>query len=242
MRILSIGKNYPAEFLLLGCPKNDKKINVHFLSPLKFKKYLGRLGKLLYGISLFQTLSSKLSFMKSFQLMILLSLALSANTFSQAPQFIEVQTNAITEVTGNLSEGAIMDDLSWAWSSQNACFPETRVDRFTGSHVLYSCDLPKYSEYVITVIPDDKTANFSLYAYQVGLVGADNTVPKLPSCIRCEAAFKWAFKRRGQTQDHTRTVKDILAINNPYQVVIGVVGAEGLASGGYTLRITAKSK
>ncbi|GAB5551682.1 MAG: hypothetical protein Sapg2KO_12730 [Saprospiraceae bacterium] len=158
------------------------------------------------------------------------------------PQFIEVQPNAITEVTGDLSEGAIMKDISWAWSSQNACFPETRVDRFTGSHVLYSCDLPKYTEYEITVIPEDENANFSIYAYEVGQVDESNTVPNLSRCIRCEADFKWAYKRRGKTQDHTRTVKDILAINNPYQVVIGVVGAEGLTSGAYTLRITAKSR
>lgn len=180
--------------------------------------------------------------MKSMQLLVLLSLALPSQSFSQTPQFIEVQKNAVTEVQGDLANGSIMEDLSWAWSSSNACFPETRVDRFTGSHVLYSCDLPKYTEYEITVIPEDEDANFSIYAYQVGQVDESNTVPNLPSCIRCEAEFKWAYKRRGKTQDHTRTVKDILAINNPYQVVIGVVGAEGLTSGGYTLRITAKSR
>lgn len=180
--------------------------------------------------------------MKSIKLLFLLSLTFLTQSFSQMPQFIEVQANAVTEVTGDLSEGAIMEDISWAWSSQNACFPETRVDRFTGSHVLYSCDLPKYTEYEITVIPEDENANFSIYAYEVGQVDESNTVPNLSRCIRCEADFKWAYKRRGKTQDHTRTVKDILAINNPYQVVIGVVGAEGLTSGAYTLRITAKSR
>lgn len=162
--------------------------------------------------------------------------------FSQTPQFIKVQSNGITEVQGDLAEGAIMEDLSWAWNSSNACFVSPRMNRFTGSHVLYSCDLPKYTEYEITVIPEDENANFSIYAYQVGQVSASNTVPNLASCIRCEADFKWEYKRRGKTQDHTRTVKDILAINNPYQVVIGVVGAEGLTNGGYTLRITSKSR
>lgn len=186
--------------------------------------------------------ATKMLLMKSMQLLVLLSLALPSQSFSQIPQFIEVEKNAVTEVQGDLANGSIMEDLSWAWSSSNACFTETRVDRFTGSHVLYSCDLPKYTEYEITVIPEDEDANFSIYAYQVGQVNESNTVPNLPSCIRCEAEFKWQYKRRGKTQDHTRTVKDILAINNPYQVVIGVVGAEGLTSGAYTLRITAKSR
>lgn len=180
--------------------------------------------------------------MKSIQLLSLLSLAFSLSSYAQTPQFVEVQPNAVTEVQGDLLTGTIMEDLSWAWNSSIACFVAPRRNRFTGNHVLYSCDLPKYTEYEITVIPEDKNANFSIYAYQIGQVSASNTVPNLQRCIRCEADFKWEYKRRGKTQDHTRTVKDILAINNPYQVVIGVVGAEGLTSGAYTLKIISKSR
>ncbi|MEL7340523.1 MAG: hypothetical protein AAGM67_08565, partial [Bacteroidota bacterium] len=61
-------------------------------------------------------------------------------------------------------------------------------------------------------------------------------------CVRCEADHKWDYKRRGKTQDHTRTVTDILAINNPYKVIIGVVGAEGLSEGEYTLEVSLKSR
>ena len=179
--------------------------------------------------------------MKPVPFLITICLAITTATIAQTPQFIEVQANAVTEVQGDLSDGATMEDLSWAWNSSNACFVEPRKDRFTGHHVLYTCELPKYTEYEITVIPEDETANFSIYAYQVGKVSAANTVPNLARCIRCEADFKWEYNRRGKTQDHTRTVTDILAINSPYQVVIGVVGAEGLASGAYTLRITSKS-
>ncbi len=151
------------------------------------------------------------------------------------PQWLEVPVNEEVTVQGNLTEGAPMEDLSWAWNSSVACFPATQVRKFTGNHVLYALDLPDHSEMEIKVVPADKSANFSLYAYEVGQVTANNTVPRLSSCIRCEADHKWDYKVRGKTQDHTRSVHDILAINNPYQVVIGVVGAEGLKEGAYTL-------
>jgi hypothetical protein len=158
------------------------------------------------------------------------------------PQLIEFAPNTTIEVSGNLSEGQALSDLSWAWNSSNACFPETQVAKFTGHHVLYYIDLPSYTEMEISVIPEDRKANFSLYAYEVGKVDESNTVPNLPSCIRCEADHKWDRPRRGKSQDHTRTVTDILALRNPYQVVIGVVGAEGLDEGAYTLRITTKGR
>ena len=153
---------------------------------------------------------------------------------------IEAQPNQTLTYKGDLSEGALMSDLSWAWNSTVACFPATRKDKFTGNHVLYSLELPKYSEMEITVIPDDENANFSIYAYEIGLLN-NSVVPNLPSCIRCEVAYKWDRPHRGQTQDHTRTVTNLVAINRPYKVVFGVVGADGLVAGGYRLKIKIKS-
>ena len=129
-----------------------------------------------------------------------------------------------------------MEDLSWAWSSANACFPETQKRKFTGNHILYQIELPTRSEMEVTVIPDDKNADFSIYAYQTGNTNV-KVVPALPSCIRCEADHKWDYKKRGKVQDHTRTVSNLVATVEPYIVVIGVVGANGLQTGGYTLRI-----
>ncbi|MEM6722807.1 MAG: hypothetical protein AAF598_02155 [Bacteroidota bacterium] len=155
---------------------------------------------------------------------------------------LEVAPNSTIEVKGDLKDGNIIEDLSWAWSSSNACFPETQKQKFTGNHVLYTTDLPKYSEMEIRVIPDDPKANFSLYAYEVGAAGDLAVVPDLPRCIRCEVDHKWDRPKRGKTQDHTRVVTDILAINNPYRVVIGVVGAEGLLEGGFTLEVNLKTR
>lgn len=154
---------------------------------------------------------------------------------------VEPVPNATVSYVGNLEQGRPMDDLSWAWSSQNACFVEFQKKKFSGNHVLYTGVIPKYSEMTVTVIPDDPKDNFSVYAYEVGQNNF-SIVPELPSCIRCEAEFKWDRPKRGKTQDHTRIVDNLVAINNPYRVFIGVTAADGLASGGYTLQIEMKSR
>jgi hypothetical protein len=173
----------------------------------------------------------------------LLIISLFLSTMSPQPTITTIEPVANGEVSykGDLSQGQPLADLSWAWSSANACFPETQKQKFTGNHVFFSGIIPKHSEMTVTVIPDDATANFSVYAYEMG-VTRDDLVPNLSSCIRCEADHKWDRPVRGKTQDHTRTVTDLVAINTPYKVIIGVTGANGLASGGFTLKVSMKSR
>ena len=146
---------------------------------------------------------------------------------------ISSEAQATVQTEGDLSEGQIMNDLSWAWNSSNACFVQTQAIKFTGNHVLYQTELPARTTMTITLIPEDKNANLSLYAYSGG---GGALVPNLPRCVSCEADFKWDYKRVGRTQDHTRSV-ELRAINNPYPVTIGVTGANGLAAGAYKLEI-----
>lgn len=167
---------------------------------------------------------------------------LTLRSVAQKIQYVKVITGKETSVTGNLSQGMYMSDLSWAWNSSVACFPAIRKKKFTGHHVLYYADLPRFSEMEITVIPENPTDDLSLYAYEVGKVKKQNTVPNLTSCIRCESDFKWEYARRGQKQDHTRSVKNLVALNNPYQVVIGVVGADELTQSKYKLVVKLKSR
>ena len=180
--------------------------------------------------------------MKTSTLILLIALFFCASLQSQSStlKWIQLQPEGITSVEGNLTEGTVIADLSWAWNSSVACFPGTQASKFTGAHVLYAIDLPSYTELEIDLIPADKTANFSLYAYEVGGIAENNTVPQLSQCIRCEADYKWDYKVKGKTQDHTRHVRDILALANPYQVVIGVVGADGLKEGAYRLEVKKK--
>jgi predicted Holliday junction resolvase-like endonuclease len=136
---------------------------------------------------------------------------------------------------GKLSDGAKIQDLTWASNSSVACFPATKNQKFSGNHVLYTTTIPKRSEMFIKVVPKNKNQNFSLYAYEVGVTNKQ-LPPNLNSCVTCEADYKWDRKWKGKTQDHTREVR-LNAINNPYKVVIGVVGANGLATGEFTLEI-----
>lgn len=154
---------------------------------------------------------------------------------------VKSDKNKTITISGNLSDGVIIDDLSWAWSSSVACFPETQKQKFTGNHVLFSTSLPPYSEMEITVIPKNKNDDFSIYAYQIG-ANSSYIVPNLSSCVSCEAEHKWDRPKKNRVQNHTRTVSHLTAIRNPYKVIIGIVGANGLTKGKFTLEIKLKSR
>lgn len=138
--------------------------------------------------------------------------------------------------SGDLKDGVIIYDMTWAANSSVACFPATQNTKFNGNHVLFVTEIPPHSKMKITLIPDDKNANMSVYAYQDG-TSSQAYPPSLNSCVSCEAEHKWDYPKKGRTQDHTRTV-ELNAINNPYRVVIGVAGADGLTTGGFRIQIT----
>lgn len=160
--------------------------------------------------------------------------------FPEGVSAIDAKANEITTVKGDLSDGRIIEDLSWAATSSNACWPGTQHAKFRGNHVLHGFQIPRYAEVTVRVIPDNKNANFSLYGYQVGATSYP-VVPDLPRCVSCEADHKWDYPKRGQTQDHTRSVF-FNSTTNPYNIFIGVVGGDGQTSGGYTLEIDLKAK
>ncbi len=168
---------------------------------------------------------------------------ITSTIFAQFPKgvhSIDVTPNEITSVSGNLIDGVFLPDLSWASRSSTACFPATQNSKFTGKHILYGFKIPEYSEVFVTVIPKDKNANFSIYGYQVG-VNRYPVVPNLNRCVSCEAEHKWDYKKRGKTQDHTRTIR-FNSTTNPYNIFIGVTGADKLAKGEFTLEIKLKSR
>lgn len=149
------------------------------------------------------------------------------------PTWIDSKANNTVAISGNLNQGKALNDLSWAWDSQNACFVSTQKAKFTGNHVLYQTTLPPRAEIFISLTPENENDNFSLYAYSGG---GQQIVPDLSYCTSCEADYKSDYNYRGKSQNHTRTVS-LRAINNPFTVTIGVVGANGLKSGAYTLEV-----
>lgn len=165
----------------------------------------------------------------------------NTNTTQQKPVKVfaaKSQKGKILSYKGNLNQGVKLNSLVWASRSSTACFPATQNSKFRGNHVMFTTDIPPRSEMKITIIPTDKSKNFSLYAYQVGTT-SEQMVPNLSSCVSCEADHKWDYPKKGRTQDHTRSV-ELNAINNPYKVVIGVAGAEGLTEGEFILKIEVK--
>ncbi len=152
----------------------------------------------------------------------------------------ESKPNAVTEIKGNLANGKSMDDLSWASTSSMACFPATQNTKFRGNHVLFATQIPPYSEMTVTVIPDSKTANMSIYGYQVGTSNYA-LPPDIGSCVSCEAEHKWDYQKSGKTQDHTRSIY-FNSIEGSYNIVIGVAGAEGLKAGTFTIKVDLKTR
>lgn len=186
---------------------------------------------------------SKINLMRKITSLIAILCISIGITYAQFPDnvnVIDAQPNKITKFTGKLETGFIMEDLSWASTSSNACFPATQNKKFRGKHVLHGFVIPPYSEVFIKVIPKNKNANFSIYGYQVGTTSFP-VVPNLSSCVSCEADHKWDYPKKGKTQDHTRTIR-FNSIKNSYNIFIGVAGAEGLTKGDYTLEIDLKSK
>ena len=152
----------------------------------------------------------------------------------------KAETGKVITYEGDLADGCKIHDLSWASRSSTACFPATQNAKFTGNHIFFVTEIPKYTDMLITLIPDDEKANMSLYAYQDGTT-ATVYPPELSSCVSCEAEYKWDYPKRGKSQDHSRAVS-LNAIQNPYRVVIGIAGADGLTTGTFKLKIQVTAK
>ncbi len=164
---------------------------------------------------------------------------MSFGQFPSQVKMIQLTPNGTVTANGDVSEGEIISDLSWASNSSVACFPATQNTKFRGKHQLFAFELPSYSEVTIKLIPENSNENMSLYAYSIGTT--NHTIPQnLSSCVSCEASHKWDRPVRGKTQDHTRTV-ELRAIKNPYNVVVGVSGPANV-KGKFRLEIYLKTR
>ena len=162
-----------------------------------------------------------------------------ATAFPANVTHFDSKYNEVTEMKGDLKNGAPMEDLSWAANSSNACWPATQNVHFRGNHVLFSTNIPPKSDMHITVVPDDPKQDMSIYAYTIGTTNFA-VPPSLPSCVSCEAEQKWDRPKKGKTQDHTRTIR-LNAATNPYNVVIGITGPAEAKEGGFTIKVDLKT-
>lgn len=151
-------------------------------------------------------------------------------------QTVDLVANKTVTVEGSLKNGTLMDSLGWASRSTTACFPATQNSKFTGNHILFVTQMPARSILKVTVKPKKSGFNLSIYGYQLG-VGRIVLPKDLQSCVSCEAEHKWDYPKKGKTQDDSRTIL-LNTIANPYSVVIGVAGANGLTDGDFTLEFS----
>ncbi|MGQ0738073.1 MAG: hypothetical protein ACT4OJ_03345 [Bacteroidota bacterium] len=141
-----------------------------------------------------------------------------------------------TVVQGDLGKGSLMQDLSWAWNSANACFPGTQAAKFKGNHVFFAVTMPHQCEMKISVTPTDANADLSIYAYRIGS-REYFLVPDLTSCITCEADHKWDRPWKGKVQTSERMVSFQNPGNENYNLLIGVSGPASATSGTFDLKI-----
>lgn len=138
-------------------------------------------------------------------------------------------------VTGNISVGENLNDLSWAWNSSMACFVEPAKESYEGSHVFYQFNLPKHSTLDIYLTPNNSSDNLALYGFSKG-ASSTETPPTVTSSISCEADPSTSNGAGGRER-HIY----LNATTNPYSVIIGIAGSKGLNTAGYSLKIDLKN-
>jgi len=181
----------------------------------------------------------KSSIMKTLVIALFMTFALIQIVIGQKTWTFESQANKVLLYKGDLSQGAVIPDLSWASTSNNACWPATENTYFNGNHIFYVTSIPAHAELTVTVIPDDPSQNMSIYGFQDGL-GHTALPPNISSCVACESERKWDRPKVGKTQDHTRSIY-FNSTTDSYRIVIGVVGAEGLQTGTFKIKVDLKA-
>lgn len=151
--------------------------------------------------------------------------SLPGTNFDAWPAFVErLPFDGTTlEVEGELGRGACTN-LDWADDSPNACFPGTLAEAFEGNHVFYAIEGEPAAGSTVRVelVEGDRA---SIYGYQVG-AGRFPVPPAVSSVLACEYAID------GGTLVFTNPGEQ------PYQLFIGVAGANGVADGPYRFTVT----
>ncbi|MBC7873011.1 MAG: hypothetical protein H7Y01_03385 [Ferruginibacter sp.] len=155
-------------------------------------------------------------------------------------KIVESKQNDVVTVSGDLATGKIIEDLSWASNSANACFVATQNRKFQGNHVFFATTIPPHSVMNISVKPTKSNVNLSMYAYMSGME-VNYLVPDLPKCITCEADYKWDGNWKGKPQTSERKVEFNNPTDGPFSIVIGVTAPKGVTTGQFNLKIKVKS-
>jgi hypothetical protein len=142
------------------------------------------------------------------------------------------------QVSGSLESGLPICDLSFAWSSQVACFPEPQAYLYETNTRFYAVTMPKAGTMTVTVTPDPGV-DLSVYGLQMGTTSF-YTPPNNPSATSCEQSPKKNFATVGGAGAAESLT--FVSTGNPYNILIAVSAPAGIdpSKSGYTLDIAAK--
>lgn len=149
--------------------------------------------------------------------------------------YIKLKKFGKTTVNGNLSSGSVLQDLSWATTSQMACWPSIRDIEFEGKHVGYWFDLPERSVVKITVTPRHSNRRINIYGY----AGFDlKTIPPAHVYTNiCEAAHPtWVGQPNLNEASKPQTI-EFNTTTRRTSIYFAVAGARNVLEGDYTVSI-----
>jgi len=158
-----------------------------------------------------------------------------------ADKIVDSQTGGTSQiavgetVSGDLSNGEVLSSLDWAQNSSVACWPGTEHLNFMGSHVFFTASQDPHTLLTATVTPATDDLDVNVYILQQA-VGSSQIPPDVTSVVSCEVGFPQSTDSNPGESDSA----SVTAINNGYDVVIGVAGPEGVTSGEFSLEITSE--
>ena len=161
-----------------------------------------------------------------------LSLLACSDKITQLSSSDTIEVEIGETISGDLSEGAILSDLDWAQNSAVACWPGTEHVNFRGAHVFFSTSQEPHSLLTATVTPSSEDLDVNVYILQQGS-GSLQIPPDVDSVVTCEVGFPQSTDSNPGESDSAQ----VTAINNGYDLVIGVAGPEGVTSGAFTLEL-----
>lgn len=144
-----------------------------------------------------------------------------------------------TMVSGDISDGILLDELDWAALSNVACFPATRFTEYKGNQLFYEVDIPQGSELVVSLNSiGEPRKRINLYGY-IDFKG--NNLPPVQSVLSCEAGYP-LYVGTPDLNDpgDTRRISFAQAVNDPFTALIVVSGAEGITAGEFEMTVELK--
>ena len=133
--------------------------------------------------------------------------------------------------SSDLSRGKTIS-LDFAHESTMACWTATEDQNFSGPHQFFALTMPANSTLTVDLESQPKV-DANLYVIQVGTT-IFTLPPSLLTAVTCEAAYPMSTDSNPGAIDSAV----VRTFNNPYNVIIGVAGAQNHERGGFVLSVT----